>query len=133
MDFRNEMDSTDFINYIIELKDAVLETLGCIFNAVVDEGKTNEFIPYAKGVVEFINKLLREDGQLNIDIIKNSIGIIADYCKVYGKDIKPILDAQLLKDNIEKFKKSEEVMENEQMFQFISWAQNVISNVLISN
>ena len=133
MDFRNEMDSTDFINYIIELKDAVLETLGCIFNAVVDEGKTNEFIPYAKGVVEFINKLLREDGQLNIDIIKNSIGIIADYCKVYGKDIKPILDAQLLKDNIEKFKKSEEVMENEQMFHFISWAQNVISNVLISN
>ena len=133
MDFRNEMDSTDFINYIIELKDAVLETLGCIFNAVVDEGKTNEFIPYAKGVVEFINKLLREDGQLNIDIIKNSIGIIADYCKVYGKDIKPILDAQLLKDNIEKFKKSEEVMENDQMFQFISWAQNVISNVLISN
>ena len=133
MDFRNEMDSTDFYNYIIELKDAVLETLGCIFNATVEEEKTNEFIPYAKGVVEFINNLLREEGQLNIDIIRNSIGIIADYCKVYGKDIKPILNSQLLKDSIEKFKNSEEIIDNEQMIQFISWAQNVISKVLISN
>ena len=83
--------------------------------------------------MEFINNLLREEGQLNIDIIRNSIGIIADYCKVYGKDIKPILNSQLLKDSIEKFKNSEEIIDNEQMIQFISWAQNVISKVLISN
>jgi len=96
MDFRAEMDTIDFINYMVELKEAVLETLGCIFNAVIEEGKTNDFIPYAKGVVEFINLILREEGQLNFDIIRNSIGIIADYCRVYGKNIKPILNSGLL-------------------------------------
>lgn len=133
MDFRAEMDTIDFINYMVELKEAVLETLGCIFNAVIEEGKTNDFIPYAKGVVEFINLILREEGQLNFDIIRNSIGIIADYCRVYGKNIKPILNSGLLKDCIEKFKKSEEYNSNEQMKAFISWAQKCITEVLLSN
>lgn len=133
MDYRKEMDTIDFINYITELKETTLETLTCIFTAVQEEGKTNEFIPYAKGVVEFINKILREEGQLNIEIIRNCIGIIADYCKVYGKDIKPILNAGLLKDCIEKFKKSEEYMEDQQKKDFINWAQSHITKVLISN
>ena len=133
MDFRAEMDTIDFINYMVELKENVLETLGCIFNAVVEEQKSEEFIPYAKGVVDFINLILREENQLNFDIIKNSIGIIADYCRVYGKNIKPILNAELLKDCIEKFKKSEECLENEQMKAFIAWAQNCITDVLLSN
>jgi importin subunit beta-1 len=133
MDFRAEMDTIDFINYMVELKEAVLETLGCIFNAVIEEEKTNDFIPYAKGVVEFINLILREEGQLNFDIIRNSIGIIADYCRVYGKNIKPILNSGLLKDCIEKFKKSEECNSNEQMKAFIIWAQNCITEVLLSN
>ena len=133
IDFRAEMDTIDFINYMVELKEAVLETLGCIFNAVIEEQKTGEFIPYAKGVVDFINLILRDENQLNFDIIRNCIGIIADYCSVYGKNIKPILNAELLKDCIEKFKKSQECLENEQMKAFIAWAQNCISGVILSN
>ena len=52
---------------------------------------------------------------------------------IYGSNIKPILNGNLLKDSIEKFKKSEENMGNEQMRQYISWAQKCISDVLISN
>ena len=115
------------------VKENVLETLTCIFSAVQDEGKTDEFVPYAKGVVEFIHLILREPGQLNIDIIRNCIGIIADYCKIYGKNIKPILNIELIKDCIEKFKKSEEIMGDEQMKYFIYWAQNCITEVILSN
>ena len=87
----------------------------------------------AKSVVEFINLILRNENQLNLDIIKYCIGIIADYCKVYGKNIKPILNPGLIRDCIEKFKKSEENMGDEQMREFITWAQNCITNVIISN
>ena len=133
MENKDEMDIIDFNNYIAGLKENVLETLTCIFSAVQDEGKTDEFVPYAKGVVEFIHLILREPGQLNIDIIRNCIGIIADYCKVYGKNIKPILNIELIKDCIEKFKKSEEIMGDEQMKYFIYWAQNCITEVILSN
>ena len=133
MDYRAEMDPIDFLNYIMGLKEAVLETLTCVFSAVQEVGKTNEFIPYAKGVVDFINAILREEGQLNIEIIKNCLGIIADYCKIYGKNIKPILNAGLLKECIEKFKKNEEYMGDQQMKDFISWVQSCITEVLLSN
>ena len=132
MNFESEMDKSDFINYIISLKEAILETLACIFSALEDNQKINEFIPYAKSVVEFINLILRDEVQLNMEIIKLCIGIIGDYCKVYGKDIKPILNQSLLKDSIEKFKKSEEYMGNEQMKEYISWAQKCIMDVLFS-
>ena len=133
IDFIADMDTIDFINYIIRLKESVLETLSCVFTAVQEENKINEFIPYARSVVEFINLILRNENQLNLDIIKSCIGIIADYCKVYGKNIKPILNPGLIRDCIEKFKKSEENMGDEQMREFITWAQNCITNVIISN
>ena len=68
-----------------------------------------------------------------MDIIKSCIGIIADFCVVYGSNIKPILNGNLLRDSIEKFKKSEENMGNEQMRQYITWAQKCITDVIISN
>ena len=68
-----------------------------------------------------------------MEIIKSCIGIIADFCAVYGSNIKPILNGNLLRDSIERFKKSEENMKNEQMRQYITWAQKCISDVLISN
>jgi hypothetical protein len=92
MNYGAEMDSVDFINYLIKLKEGLLETLSCIFAAVEEKQKTTEFVPYAKEIVNFINIILREDGQLNMEIIKSCIGIIADFCVVYGSNIKPILN-----------------------------------------
>ena len=133
MNYGTEMDNIDFINNLIKLKEGLLETLSCIFSAVEEKQKTTEFVPYAKEIVNFINILLREEGQLNMDIIKSCIGIIADFCVVYGSNIKPILNGNLLRDSIEKFKKSEENMGNEQMRQYIVWAQKCITDVIISN
>ena len=133
MDYSSEKDNLDFFNYIMELKEGVLEAMSCIFNAVLDVGKTNFFVPYAKSTVEFINRILRDEAGLNVDIIKNAIALIADFCNAYGKNIKPILNINLLKDVIEKFKSNEELMENQQNKDFILWAQNSITEVVNSN
>ena len=83
MDNSCEKDNFDFFSYIMELKEGVLEAMSCIFNAVQDVEKTNFFIPYAKRTVEFINRVLRDEAGLNIDIIKNAIALIADFCNAY--------------------------------------------------
>ena len=133
MDNSCEKDNFDFFSYIMELKEGVLEAMSCIFNAVQDVEKTNFFIPYAKRTVEFINRILRDEAGLNIDIIKNAIALIADFCNAYGKNIKPILNINLLKDTIEKFKNNEEFMKNQQDKDFIFWVQDSITKVVTSN
>jgi len=128
-----ENDNIDFINYIVELKQYVLETMSCIFTAVEDMHKLNEFVPYAKYTIEFINRILRDQANLSYEIIKSSLGLIADFCKNYGKNVIPLLDISLLKDKIEKFKENEENMKKESEREFILWVQSTISQVIISN
>ena len=88
MDFGQEKDNVDFINYIIELKESILEAMTCIFKAVEDRGDLQLFIPYATKTVEFINFILRDEAQLNNEIIRNSLALIANFCEYYGKNIK---------------------------------------------
>ena len=133
MDYNNQKENIDFINYIMQLKENVLETMGCIFNAVQDLEKTDAFVPYAKSTVIFINKILRDETQLNIDIIRNALAIIADFCRVYGTNIKPILNITLLKNIIEKSKNDKEKMKDKEFQDFILWAQKIISDVVIKN
>jgi hypothetical protein len=128
-----ENDNVDFINYIVELKEHVLEAMTCIFSAVEDMHKTDEFVPYAKYTIEFINRILRDEANLSNEILRSSLALIADFCRVYGKNVYPILDVSLLKDKIERFKNNKENMENESLREFILWAQNEISKVVISN
>lgn len=133
MDNSQQKENIDFINYIMELKENVLETMACIFSAVQDLGKTEAFIPFVKGTVDFINKILRVESELNNEIIKNAIALMADFCKIYGKNIKPILNITLLKNTIEKIKNDKEEMENEEFKSFIFWAQNTIVEAIMNN
>ena len=133
MDYSSEKDNLDFFNYIMELKEGVLEAMSCIFNAVIDVGKTNYFVPYVKSIVDFINRILRDEAGLNVDIIRNSIALIADFCNVYGKNIKLLLNINLLKDVFEIFKNNKELMDKQQNKDFILWAQNSINEVVKSN
>lgn len=129
MDFGQEKDNIDFINYIIELKESILETMSCIFKTIEDKGQLKEFIPYVTKTVEFINFILRDEAQLNSDIIRNSLALIANFCDDYGKDIKAILNIDLLKDTIEKWKNKTE----EQDTNLFLWIQKSITDVVISN
>ena len=54
-------------------------------------------------------------------------------CVIEKLVLNIILTPGLIRDCIEKFKKSEENMGDEQMREFITWAQNCITNVIISN
>ena len=129
MDFGQEKDNIDFINYIVELKESILEAMSCIFKAVEDKGDLKFFIPYVIKTVEFINFILRDEAQLNSDIIRNSLALIANFCEDYGKDIKAILNIDLLKDTIEKWKNK---MEDQDANIFL-WIQKSITEVAISN
>ena len=132
MDYGPEKENIDFIYYIMELKERLLEIMMCVFNAVRDTGKINDFVPYAKSTVEFINIILRDEAKLNDDIIKNALGTIAQFCESYGKNIKPILNIDLLKNTIEKLRKKNDNTDKE-LEDFIIWVQKALTDVVISN
>lgn len=120
------------IKYFQDLRDKLLETLSCIFSSIQEINRTEEFIPYVKTILDFINIILREEISLTKDIIKTSIGIIADFCHVYGKNIKNFLNVTLLQNTIKKLENYQE-NENDQMFiDFINWAKAEISKVIVS-
>ena len=134
LQYDQEKDNIDFNNYMMELKESILEAIMCMFNAIKDIGKIEPFIPYVKKIVEFINKILKDKVQINDEIIKNSLGLIASFCETYGKNIVAILKIDLLKDYIEQFKNK---LNNENDIDnldkdFIIWVQKAISDVLTS-
>jgi hypothetical protein len=135
MDYGKEKDNIDFVNYLMELKENLLETMTSIFTAVEDTGKIDAFIPYVKSTVEYINIFLRDNAQLNNGIILNALTLIATFCERYGANIKAILNIDLLKETIEKFKKNKDEMESKDNYidYTISWVQNAITKVVISN
>lgn len=135
MDYGKEKDNIDFVNYLMELKENLLETMTSIFTAVEDTGKFEAFIPYAKSTIDYINIFLRDNAQLNNGIILNALTLIASFCERYGPNIKPILNIDLLKETIEKFKKNKDEMESKDNYidYTISWAQSAITKVVISN
>ena len=90
-------------NYIMELKEKLLGTMGCIFIAFRDRGEIENFVPYAKIIMEFIYTILKDEEKLNNSIIKNALYIIDHFCESYGRSIKPILNIDLLADIIVKY------------------------------
>lgn len=93
----------DYFNYIMELKEKLLGTMGCIFIAFKDRGEIENFVPYAKIIMEFIYTILKDEEKLNNSIIKNALYIIDHFCESYGRSIKPILNIDLLADIIVKY------------------------------
>ena len=51
----NENSDVDICNYFIGLREHLIETITCIFSAVKDIKKVNEFIPFVNSIIKYIN------------------------------------------------------------------------------
>lgn len=95
-------DDENLNNFILELKDKLLELMLCVFIAIKDAGQIEGFCLCAKRTIQFINKILRDEPKFNYWIVKNSLELIAHFCQSYRDNIKSILNLFLLKDEITK-------------------------------
>ena len=119
--------------YFNELRDHLLEVLSCVFCVIQEINKTNEFLPFVKPIINFINFICDDINIISIDVNKSCVKLIISFCKCYGSAIKPSINFKLLKILIMKLEEkidinSEDDRENKM---FVEWSKKQLNKILI--
>ena len=124
-------DDTDIetINNFIDLREHLLENVTCIFSAIKDIQKTKEFIPYVKVIVQYINLIANDSLCCSISILADGLFLIGDFCECYKSDIRPLLQAETIKNMITKIENDKEGAKEQKIGDALNWAKNCINNV----
>ena len=116
--------------YFNKLRDCLLDTLSCIFCVIQEIGKTNEFLPFVKPLINFINFICDDIQVISLHVIKSCVKLIINFCKCYGKDIRNIVNFNLVKILLNKLEGSQEFFNNPENEKFIDWAKKHMNKTL---
>ena len=116
--------------YFNKLRDCLLDTLSCIFCVIQEIGKTNEFLPFVKPLINFINFICDDMNIISIHVIKSCVKLIINFCKCYGKDIRNIVNFNLVKILLNKLEENQEFFNNSDNKKFIVWAKKYMNKAL---
>ena len=97
----DENSEQETCKYFINLRENILETITCIFTTVKEINKTEEFIPFVSSIINYIN-FIENDFAISINIIKDGLFLIGDFCQSYKGYIKNLLDSLLINEMLEK-------------------------------
>ena len=117
-------------NYFNKLRDCLLDTLSCIFCVIQEIGKTNEFLPFVKPLVNFINFICDDIQVISVHVIKSCVKLIINFCKCYGRDIRNIINFNLVKILLNKLEENREFINVKENEKFIDWAKKYINKTL---
>ena len=67
--------------YFNKLRDCLLDTLSCIFCVIQEIGKTNEFLPFVKPLLNFINFICDDIQVISTHVMKSCVKLIINFCK----------------------------------------------------
>ena len=124
----DENDEKENLEHFIDLREHILETLNCVYYAVREINKTKEFIPYVVCIVNYIN-FISNDFTDSLDIIKDGLFLLADFCEAYGNDIKSILDIENIKTMIKKIERDKIEGKDKTTIDRLNWAKIAISGI----
>ena len=129
--FNCEIDEETQI-YFNELRDHLLETLSCIFCVIQEINKNNEFLPFVKPIINFINFICDDINIISINVNKSCLKLIINFCICYGNIIKPYINFKLVKILIMKLEENQNLNnENyEENKKFIEWSKKNLNKIL---
>ena len=119
--------------YFNELRDHLLETLSCVFCVIQEIDKTDEFLPFVKPIINFINFICDDINIISTDVNKSCVKLIINFCKCYGNGIKHFINFKLLKVLIMKLEEKLDINNNEEYKEnqkFIDWAKKQLNKIL---
>ena len=125
-------DDSENIEYFQDLREHIIETLTCIFNSITDINKQDEFIIYVGPIFTFINTICLDQKCISAEILKSSLGLIGDFCKAYGKNIKNLINPNVVQSIIENLKKPMFYNTDQNIGKIIHYGQKMVENVLSS-
>ena len=119
--------------YFNELRDHLLETLSCVFCVIQEINKINEFLPFAKPIINFINYICDDINIISTNVNKSCLKLIINFCQCYGNVIKPFINFKLVKVLIIKLEEKQNpndfdnYQENKK---FIEWSKRNLNKIL---
>ena len=128
----NENSDQDTCNHFIDLREHILETLTCIFAAVKEINKVDKFVPYVNGIMKYINNI-GNDFACSVEIMKQGLFLISDFCISYKEGIKPLLDTDLIQKMISKVENDKVESKDPTTKDGIAWAKQNISVIFSNN
>ena len=126
----NENSEKENISHFINLREHLIETLTCIFSVMKDIDKARDFIPYVNGIVHYIH-FIADDYANSIEIIKNGLFLLVDFCECYKNDIKPLLNIEIIKNMINKIENDKTESNNDSTRAGIEWAKSIIGELYV--
>ena len=124
----NENEEKENLEHFINLREHILESLNCVFHAIRKINKIKEFIPYVVCIVNYINFINNDFGN-SLNIVKDSLFLLADFCQEYTKDIKSIINIENIKTMIKKIENDEIEGKNELTIERLNWAKGAIGEI----
>jgi importin subunit beta-1 len=127
----DENSDQDTFEYFSKLREHLLETITCIFHAIKDINKTNDFTPYVNDIVKYIN-FIGNDYSCPTNIMVSGLFIIGDFCEAYKEKMKPLLDVNLIKNMFTQIENDKEAENDSITKSGINWAKSIINNIYIN-
>ena len=128
----NENSEPETCNYFISLREHILEAITCIFSAIKDINKTKEFIPFVNSIMNYINVIGNDEFARSVNIMKDGLFLIGDFCNCYKKDMKILLDTLLIHDMYDIIEKDKNESKDPTTREGIIWTKKFINEVLLN-
>lgn len=98
--------SEDFVDYVIALREAILEAYPPVLDSLVEAGNPSDFVPHLAKLILFMQSLWNETQYRTRSIVSSMIGIIGDILKhvvpvMNKEDIARLCTMQFLTDMLD--------------------------------
>ena len=124
----NENSDQETFDYFLALREHLFETITCIFSAVKDINKTQDFIPFINDIIKYIN-FVGNDYGCPTDLMKEGLFLLADFCESYKGNIKPLLDIQLIKKMFAKIENDNKEASDITTKNGLDWAKSIFEKI----
>ena len=128
LSFISKSEDLDSFEYFLKLRECLIESITCIFTGLSEIKRANDFKIYIKDILEFIHRINSPEYAPSKEIMKSSIGLVGDFCKEFGSEMKPLLNIPLMQNIMNRLTAMLTTSEEDkQTKEIVNWANNLIN------
>ena len=126
-----ENSDPEFVKYLNKLRETIVETLTLIFVSckIPEYNLYNKFVPYVPPIMNYLSTICNKANKPNKEILKEALGLVADFCHLYQKEMKNLLNREFINYITTEIKKNKgSFNESENIDQLLEYCLNEINN-----
>lgn len=117
---------------LVSLREHIIESISCIFSAVKDISKTEEFIPFVKNIIPYILDCGR-DSSSSPEVVHEGLLLLSDLCQSYShsywSNMKGLLNIEIIQNMFNRIENDKTLAKDPTFKRSFDWAKSTISRV----